>query len=43
MYIYFEEITKNERKMYMKIHSVAVLGAGAVSSYVYMGLSERRI
>lgn len=29
--------------MYMKIHSVAVLGAGAVGSYVIWGLSERRI
>ena len=29
--------------MYMKIHSVAVLGAGAVGSYVIWGLSEKKV
>ena len=42
MYIYLKKLQRL-RGMFMKIQSVAVLGAGAVGSYVIWGLSEKII
>lgn len=41
VYIYLKKLQRL-RGIFMKIQSVAVLGAGAVGSYVIWGLSEKK-